>query len=186
MYVPQNFWKECIKMKKRFVLAFSVLLFFGFILSVFGQDGDFAYLDHMLVYRTGKNFFVNRMAHDQYTGPFTDKNGKIYSYGIEMWADSNSSGVGYVEYLINGAYSRFEATLALEKVWLEGDMGTTRFIIYADGTEIYNAKFISSSEPQNISVVIPDNTQLLRLEVEQIAGSRGSHGAIWGLAILRK
>jgi hypothetical protein len=174
-------------MKKRFILVFSVVLFLGFVLPVFGHDGDFAYLDHMLVYRTGKNFYINRMNHNQYTGPFTDKSGKIYSYGIEMWSDSDSgSGTGFAEYMINGAYSRFEATLVLEKVWLEGDMGTTRFIIYADGTEIFNVKFISSSEPQNISVVIPSNTQLLRLEVEQIAGSRGSHGAIWGHAILKK
>jgi hypothetical protein len=168
-------------------MVLGVLLIFGFIGPVFGQDDNFAYLDHLVVYRAGNNFFVNRVRHNQYTGPFTDKNGKIYSYGIEMWADSDSgSGVGYAEYLINGAYSRFEATLALEKVWLEGDMGTTRFIIYADGTEIYNTRFISSSEPKDISVVIPDNTRLLRLEVEQIAGSKGTHGAIWGLAVLRK
>jgi hypothetical protein len=174
-------------MKKRFVLAFSVVLFFGFILPVFGQDGDFTYLDHMLVYRTGKNFFINRMTHDQYTGPFTDKNGKVYSYGIEMWSDTGSrSGTGFAEYMINGAYSHFEATLALEKAWLAGDMGTTRFIIYADGNEIYNVRFTSSSEPQNISVAIPANAQLLRLEVEQIGGSGGTHGAIWGHAILKK
>jgi hypothetical protein len=171
-------------MKKRFVLAFLVVSFFGFILPVFGQDEDFAYLDHILVYKTGKNFFINRVVHDQYTGPFTDKNGKIYSYGIEMWSDG--SGIGFAEYMINGAYSHFEATLALEKAWLEGDMGTTRFIIYVDGTEIYNVRFTSSSEPRNISVIIPANTQLLRLEVEQISGSRGTHGAIWGHAILRK
>jgi hypothetical protein len=174
-------------MKGKFCLVLGVLLIFGFITPVFGQDDNFAYLDHLVVYRTGKFLFVNRVLHEQYTGPFTDKNGRIYNYGIEMWADANGgSGVGYAEYLINGAYSRFEATLALEKVWLEGDMGTTRFIIYADGTEIYNVRLISSSEPQNISVVLPDNTQLLRLEVEQIAGSGGTHGAIWGLAILRK
>ena len=164
-----------------------VLLVFWFVVPIFGQDNTFEYLDHILVYRTGRFFYINRVLHNQYTGPFTDKNGRIYSYGIEMWSDADSgSGVGYAEYLINGAYSRFEATLALEKVWLEGDMGTTRFIIYADGTEIFNTRFNSSSEPQNISVAIPDNTQLLRLEVEQIAGSRGAHGAIWGLDLLKK
>jgi len=171
-------------MKKSFVLVFSVLLF---IVPAFGQENDFAYLDHMLVYRTGNNFFINRVVHSQYTGPFTDKNGKVYNYGIEMWSDSgSSSGRGFAEYIINGAYSRFEATLALEKIWLNGDMGTTRFIIYADGNEIFNSRFNSSSEPQNISVVIPANTQLLRLEVEQIGGSGGTHGAIWGHAILKK
>jgi hypothetical protein len=163
------------------------LLIFWFIIPVFGQENDFAYLDHLMVYRTGKNFHINRWRSDQVPGPFTDKNNRIYNYGIGMWSDSgSSSGIGYAEYQLNGAYSLFEAILALEKGWLNGNYGTTRFILYADGNEIYNVRFNSSSEPVNISVAIPSNTNLLRLEVEQMGGSGGTHGAIWGLAILKK
>ena len=163
------------------------LLVFWFIVPVFGQETDFAYLDHLLVHNAGKNFHVNRFHDNQYTGPFTDKNGRIYAYGIGMWSDNGaSSGVGYAEYQINGAYSRFEATLALEKSWLDGDFGTTRFNLYADGTEIYTTRMNSSSEPIDISIIIPNGTMLLRLEVEQISGSRGTHGAIWGHVILKK
>ena len=180
-------WKERIKMKRRFVLTFSVVLFLGIIFPIFGQEIDFVYLDHLLVYRTGKYFHVNRWHRDGYAGPFTDKNGRIYAYGIGMYADGggNSGGVGYAEYQINGAYSLFEATLALAKEDLN-DRGSTRFIIYADGIEIYNSRFISSSEPQNISVAIPSGTILLRFEVEQLRGQGGIHLPIWGLAILKK
>jgi hypothetical protein len=168
----------------------SVLMFllvFGFAVPVFGQEADFAYMDHLLVYRTGKNFFVNRWHEDGSTTPFSDKNDRVFNYGIGMWSDNGArSGTGYAEYQINGEYSRFEATLALEKKWLNGDTGTTRFIIYADENEIYNVRFNASSEPANISVAIPENTSLLRLEVEQMNGSNGTHGAIWGHAILRK
>jgi hypothetical protein len=164
-----------------------ILLVLGFIVPVFGQEIDFAYLDHLTVYKTGKNFTINRWYHEDVPGPFTDKNDRIYNYGIGMWSDNGgSSGIGYAEYQLNEAYSLFEATLALEKGWLNGDFGTTRFIIYADGNEIYNVRFNSSSEPVNISVAIPSGTTLLRLEVEQMAGSGGTHGAIWGLAILKK
>jgi hypothetical protein len=172
---------KCLKTGLMFLLVFWV------IVPVFGQENDFAYLDHLMVYRTGENFHINRWNHDQYKGPFTDKNNRTYNYGIGMWSDSGArSGVGYVEYQINGVYSLFESILALEKEWLDGDFGTTRFIIYADGNEIHNVRLTSSSEPVNISVGIPRNTNLLRLEVEQISGSRGTHGAIWGLAILKK
>jgi hypothetical protein len=170
--------------------GFLVLLIFGFIVPAFGQETGFAYLDHLLVYETGKAFHVNRFYDDQSTSPFTDKNDRVYTYGIGMWSDNGAeSGVGYAEYQISGEYSLFEATLALDKRWLvyQGrDMGTTRFILYADGTEIYNVKMNSSSEPIDISVIIPEGTMLLRLEVEQISGPGGTHGAIWGHAILRK
>ena len=174
-------------MKNKWIVVFGFLFVFGIIAPVFGQEANFAYLDHLLVYKTGKYFYVNRWQHDQYTGPFSDKNGRMYTYGIGMFSDNSyESGLGYAEYLINGAYSRFDATLALEKKWIDGDYGTTRFIIYADGIEIYNKRFISSSEPEDISIVIPRNANLLRIEVEQIRGPRGTHGAIWGLAILKK
>jgi hypothetical protein len=174
-------------MKGKLVLVLGVLLFLGFIVPAFGQESDFDYLDQLLVFRTGRNFFANRWKHSQYNGPFSDRNNRIYHYGIGMFADGDyTSGIGFAEYQINGAYSRFEATLALEKTWTNGDYGTTRFIIYADGIEIYNVSFNSSSEPENISVVIPENTNLLRLEVDQLSGPRGTHGAIWGVAILRK
>jgi hypothetical protein len=154
------------------------------------SESSFIYLDHLLVHTTGKNFHINRWRDEQHIGPFTDKNGRIYPYGIGMWSDNGSqSGIGYADYQINGAYSRFEATVALEKRWLNwqgNDMGTTRFILYADGIEIYNVRFNSSTEPENISVLIPSGTMLLRLEVEQINGAGGTHGAIWGLAILEK
>jgi hypothetical protein len=167
--------------------TFFFLLVFWFIIPVFGQDSDFAYLDHLVVYRTGENFHINRWSHSQYTGPFSDKNSGIYSYGIGMFSDADArSGVGYAEYAINGTYSLFEATLALEKVWLGDNMGTTRFIIYADGIELYNVRLNSSSEPENISVTIPQGTNLFRIEVEQMAGSGGTHGAIWGHAVLKK
>jgi hypothetical protein len=163
------------------------VLVFWFIVPIFGQENDFAYLDHLLVYRTGKNFYVNRWNYEQYTGPFTDKNNRIFNYGIGMWSDDGAgSGVGYAEYQINGDYSLFETTVALEKKWVNGDYGTTRFLIYVDGVEIYNTRLNSSSEPVNVRVAIPRGTKLLRLEVEQVAGRSGSHGAIWGHAILRK
>jgi hypothetical protein len=172
---------KCLKKGLLFLLAF------WFIVPVFGQENGFAYLDHLMVYRTGTNFHVNRWYDAQYKGPFADKNNRIFNYGIGMYSDNGArSGTGFAEYQINGAYSLFESTLALEKIWLDGDMGTTRFIIYADGNEIYNVRLNSSSEPVNISIAIPGNTNLLRLEVEQINGSRGTHGAIWGLAVLKK
>jgi hypothetical protein len=162
------------------------VLVFGVLGPVFGQEDDFAYVDHLLVYRTGKNFFVNRWHEDESTSPFSDKNDRTYTYGIGMWSDNGaSSGIGYAEYQIDGTYSLFEATLALDKRWINGDRGTTRFIIYADGEEIYNVRFNSSSEPRDIRVALPEATQLLRLEVEQIT-SRGTHGAIWGHAVLKK
>lgn len=179
-------------MKKKWIFVLGYFFILGIITPVFGQETDFVYLDHLLVYRTGQNFHINRWHDIQYTGPMTDKNNKIYNYGIGMFSDNyDRSGIGYAEYQINRAYSLFEATLALEKgpqnnSWITGDMGTTRFIIYADGVEIYNVRLISSSEPIKISVVIPKNTNLLRLEVEQIAGTGGTHGAIWGFAILKK
>jgi hypothetical protein len=172
---------ECLKK------GLMILLVSWFIVPVFGQESDFAYLDHLMVYRTGKAFHINRWNDSQHAAPFVDKNDRIYNYGIGMWSDNgSSSGIGYAEYQINGAYSLFEATLALEKAWVGENMGTTRFILYADGNEIYNVRLNSSSEPVVISVAIPGNTNLLRLEVEQLSGSRGTHGAIWGLAILRK
>ncbi|MDR1025004.1 MAG: NPCBM/NEW2 domain-containing protein [Treponema sp.] len=170
---------KCLKS----VLMF--LLVFGFVVPVFGQETDFAYLDHLLVYRTGRYFFVNRWHDDTPTTPFSDKNDRVFNYGIGMWSDNGGrSGVGYAEYQMDGTYSLFETTLALDRRWL-GDRGTTRFIIYADENEIYNVRFNSSSEPVDISVAIPGNTNLLRLEVEQISNG-GTHGAIWGHAILRK
>lgn len=172
---------------KQHTVFLAALLVFRVTVPAFGQESGFAYLDHLLVYRTGKNFSLNRWYDKQYTGPFSDKNNRIYNYGIGMWSDNGArSGIGYAEYQINGAYSLFEATLALEKSWLDGDYGTTRFVIYADGTEIYNVRFTTSSEPKSISVPIPKDTELLRLEVEQINGQRGTHGAIWGLAVLKK
>jgi hypothetical protein len=164
-----------------------VLMSFLVIVPAFGQENDFVYLDHLMVYGTGKYFHVNRWHEDNHKAPFVDKNGRIYNYGIGMYSDNGSrSGIGYAEYQINGAYSLFESTLSLEKVWLDGDHGTTRFIIYADENEIYNVRLNSSSEPTNISVAIPENTSLFRIEVEQINGSVGTHGAIWGHAILKK
>ena len=167
-----------------------VLLIFWFAVPIFGQDNIFEYLDHIPVYRTEGHLSINRWQSDQYKSHFSDKNNRTYTYGIGMYANEGGrSGVGFAEYQIDGAYSRFEATLALEKEWLvyqSRDMGTTRFILYADGTEIYNVRMNSSSDPVDISVTIPKSTKLLRLEIEQMAGPGGTHGAIWGLAILRK
>lgn len=68
--------------------------FIGFIVPVFGQENDFAYVDHLLIYRAGKYISIYQWRDEQFAAPFSDKNDKIYNYGIKIWSDNGArSGV---------------------------------------------------------------------------------------------
>lgn len=141
------------------------------------------YLDSMPCAAHGTYFYINSWKHSQKTGPFEDINRNVISRGIGIFSDSGyNSGVGYAEYDISTRRNcRFEADLGLEKVW-NGSHGSTTFIVKADGKEVYRAVFKDNEATRHIAIPLPPDTKRLRLEVDQVRGSTGTHGAIWGNA----
>ncbi|MEN6391158.1 MAG: tetratricopeptide repeat protein [Syntrophomonas sp.] len=141
------------------------------------------YLDSLPCAAHGVNFHINSWKHSQKTGPFEDMSGNRISRGIGIWSDNGyNSGVGYAEYDISTRRNcRFEADLGLEKRW-NGSHGSTTFIIKADGKEVYSSVFKDNDASRHVNITLPADTKRLRLEVDQVRGSTGTHGAIWGNA----
>jgi len=143
------------------------------------------YLDNMFCNKHGTYICINQWINPQYDGPFGDRYGNIFERGIGMWSDNDAkSGKGYACYYLDKNYNYFEADLALEKRWINGDYGSTRFIVLCDNNEIFNEEFSNSSPTKHIKILLPKNTKVFEIEVEQFAGKAGTHGAIWGNAFL--
>jgi Tfp pilus assembly protein PilF len=154
--------------------------------SQISSNDSMMFLDNMTPISHGAYFYATEWKFFQKYGSFEDVNGIVYKNGIGMFSNNGyRSGIGYSEYFLNGNAKMFEADLALEKYWLNGDYGQTTFIVYCDGNILYKKQFVSETTPQHIKINIPAGSKILRIEVNQVAGTTGTHGAIWGNAFLQ-
>lgn len=153
------------------------------------------YLDSIApIKKDSYSFCLNKWDADNTQVPFIDAHDTHFSRGLGMATDPSrftDNHVASVKYHLKDRYSKFEADLGLMKIWTsigyqypDSDWGRTIFVVYADNELILSQEFVDSTPTEHISLDLPTDTKYLTLEIQQIRGSSGTHGAIWGNAVL--
>lgn len=110
--------------------------------------------------------------------------GRRYNKGIVTHPEA-SSAHAFVEYTLNGGFSRFTATLGSASDRGNYGNGTMNYYIYVDGRAVEQGHFPPPPATREINVPVQGG-QTLRLEVDNGGDGNNADHAAWGDARLRR
>jgi hypothetical protein len=130
-----------------------------------------------------QNIFFGHWGDYEHSDWFGDATSSIFTSGIGMLSDNFALENTWIEYVIPQGFSYFQAAIGVDNNWRgTEEYGTSTFKVFIDGEEKYSIEYSKADIAKEILIDLGSDSKgkLLRLAVEYLAGSSGTHAAYWG------